>query len=65
MCSKPERFRDVSTNDRAVVEGGLKEALVRNGIVAECYEVSVEAVVLPQCEQPPGHGLSSSTPTIG
>ena len=47
MCSKTERFRDVSTNDRAVVEKGFKEALVRNGIVAECYEVSGEAVMLP------------------
>ena len=36
---------------------------MKNGIVAECYEVSDEAVVLPQCEQPPEQGLSSSTPT--
>ena len=63
MCSKTERFRDVSTNDRATVERGFKEALVRNGI-AECYELSGETVVLPQCEQPPEQGLSSSTPTI-
>lgn len=63
MCSKSERFRDVSTNDRAA-ERGFKEALVRNGIVDECYEVSGETVVLLQCEQPPEQGLSSSTPTI-
>ena len=63
MCSKPDYFRDVSTNDRAVVERGFKEALVRNGI-AECYEVSSEIVVLPQCEQLPEQGLSSSTLTI-
>ena len=43
---------------------GFKEALVRNGIVAEGYEVSSEIVVLPQCEQHPEQGLSSSTPTI-
>ena len=47
MCSKPERFRDVSTNDRAVVERGFKEAFVKNGIFTECYEVSGEAVMLP------------------
>ena len=63
MCSKPERFRDVSTNDRAVAEREFKEALVRNGIVAGCYEVGGETVVLPQCEQPPDQGLSSSTLT--
>ena len=63
MYSKPERFRDVSTNDRAVVERGFKEALVRNGIT-ECYEVSSEIVVLPQCEQLPEQGLSSSALTI-
>ena len=46
MCSKPERFRDVSTNDIAVVERGLKEALVRNGIAAECYEASSDETVV-------------------
>ena len=50
MCSKPDHFRDVSTNDRTVVERGFKEALVRNGIAAECYEASGETVVLLQCE---------------
>ena len=64
ICLKQEHFRDVSTNDRAVVEKGFKETLVRNGIVAECYEVGSEAVVLPQCEQPPEQALSSSAPTI-
>ena len=64
MCSKPERFRDVSTNDRAAAERGFKETHVRNDIVAECYEASSETVVLSQCEQPPEQGLSSSTPTI-
>ena len=64
MCSKQELFRDVSTNGIAMVEREFKEALVRNGIVVGCYEVSGEIVVLPQCEQPPGYGLSSSTPTI-
>ena len=63
MCPKPECFRDVSTNDRAVAERGFKEALVRNGI-AKCYEASSETVVLPQCEQHPEQALSSSTPTI-
>ena len=47
MCPKPERFRDVSTNDRVVVERGFKEAFVKNGIFTECYEVSGEAVMLP------------------
>ena len=64
MCSKPECFRYVSINGRAVVERGFKEALMRNGIVAEGYEASGEIIVLPQCEQPPEQGLSSSTPTI-
>ena len=62
--SKPERFRDVSTNDRAVVERGFKEALVRNGIIAEYHKVSGEVVMLPQCEQFPEYGLPSSTPTL-
>ena len=64
MCSKPECFRYVLINGRAVVERGFKEALMRNGIVAEGYEASGEIIVLPQCEQPPEQGLSSSTPTI-
>ena len=37
---------------------------MRNDIVAECYEVSGETVVLLQCEQPPEQALSSSTPTL-
>ena len=37
---------------------------MRNGIVAECYEVSDETVALLQCEQLPEQGLSSSAPTI-
>ena len=63
MCSKPERFRDVSANDRATVERGFKEAFVRNGIIVEGYEANGEIIVLPQCEQPLEQGLSSSTPT--
>ena len=64
MCSKPECFRYVSINGRAVVERGFKEALMRNDIAAECYEVSSEIMAILQCEQHPEQALSSSTPTL-